>query len=115
MRENTHLTRLLAYLKDNDSITQKQCTDELGNTRLASTVFKLNRHFESNGDDLTIISLPRKVPTRFRTKDGSPKVTTVAEYKLVKKPKGIFGDAVGEIDQIIADVFKPFTNVKAGK
>ncbi len=104
MRENTHLTRLLAYLKEHPSITQKQCTDELGNTRLASTVFKLNRHFEKNGDDLTIISLPRKVPTRFRTKDGSPKVTTVAEYKLVAKAKHIFNsdyNPVGEVTDLI--------------
>ncbi len=104
MRENTHLTRLLAYLKENDSITQKQCTDELGNTRLASTVFKLNRYFEKNGEDLVIVSTPCKVPTRFRTKDGSPKVTTVAKYKLVVKGKHIFNsdyNPVGEVTDLI--------------
>tara|TARA_R110000744_G_scaffold200854_2_gene320027 strand:- start:3900 stop:4181 length:282 start_codon:yes stop_codon:yes gene_type:complete len=40
MRES-HKTRLLAYLKQHGSITSHQSIEELGNTRLAASIFCL--------------------------------------------------------------------------
>ena len=37
----THETRLIRFLKKNGSITSLQAINELGNTRLAATVFQL--------------------------------------------------------------------------
>lgn len=39
--KETHRTRLIRFLKKNKSITSLQAINELGNTRLAATIFQL--------------------------------------------------------------------------
>ena len=72
MRE-THKTRLIKYLKKYGSITPIQAIQDLGNTRLAATIFQLKElgwHIKT--EDL-------KVNTRWGT------TTTVAKYTLMFK------------------------------
>lgn len=40
-RKESHKTRLLRFLRKNNSITSLQAINELGNTRLAATIFEL--------------------------------------------------------------------------
>ena len=104
MKKATHRDRLLAYFENNKSITTMQAFNDLGNTRLAVYIHKLIK------EGYVISKRNKKVTTRYGYE------TTVTEYTLISKPnEGIFGDAVGELNQIIADVFKPFNNVKSGK
>tara|TARA_R100001163_G_C5068506_1_gene209018 strand:+ start:20462 stop:20773 length:312 start_codon:yes stop_codon:yes gene_type:complete len=103
MKKATHRERLLAYFEKHKSITTMQAFNDLGNTRLATYIHNLIK------EGYVISKRNKKVTTRYGYE------TTVTEYTLISKPEGIFGDAVGELNQIIADVFKPFNNVKSGK
>jgi len=68
--KETHATRLMAYLKENGSITSFDAFKELGNTRLAATIFILKEEgykFETENIN---------VPTRWNNS------ATVAKYTL---------------------------------
>ena len=67
---DTHKTRLIKYLKNYGSITPVQAIQDLGNTRLAATIFEL----KDLGWDIETEDY--KVTTRWGT------TTTVAKYSL---------------------------------
>ena len=69
--KQTHTSRLLDYLKTHKKITSLEAIRDLGNTRLADSVFRLKKegHFFSTKNI--------QVPNRY----GS--TTKVAEYTLV--------------------------------
>lgn len=74
MRE-THKTRLLAYLKQYGSITSLQAIQDLGNTRLAATIFELrDMGYSIKSDSIS-------VPTRW---GGT---TSVAKYTYTETIK----------------------------
>tara|TARA_R110000744_G_scaffold161885_3_gene278466 strand:- start:176 stop:406 length:231 start_codon:yes stop_codon:yes gene_type:complete len=68
--KETHATRLIAYLKEFGSITSLDAFKELGNTRLAATIFILKE--EGYKFDTENIS----VPTRWNNS------ATVAKYTI---------------------------------
>ena len=106
MRANTHKARLLDYLLEFGTITQKQSTDALGNTRLAATVFHLRKELEENGKTIGVRS--KEVATRYKNQDGTTKTTKVAEYYL--ETLGMFNpkyNPVGELDSIINELNFP--------
>jgi hypothetical protein len=106
MRANTHKARLLDYLLENGSITQKQSTDALGNTRLAATVFHLRKELELDGKTIGVKT--KEVATRYKNQDGTTKTTQVAEYYL--EALGMFNpkyNPVGELDSIINELNFP--------
>jgi len=59
--KHTHKTRLLEWFKTHNSITSKQAFEELGNTRLAATIFTLIE------DGKTIDKETIAAPTRYNT------------------------------------------------
>ena len=67
----THYTRLLEYLKENETITSLQAIRDLGNTRLSATIFELRK----DGYNITSKDIP--VSNRW---GGT---TMVAEYELI--------------------------------
>jgi hypothetical protein len=71
--KGTHKTRLLTYLKDYGSITSLQAIQDLGNTRLAASIFLLR------DDGHLIQSKMIIVPTRW---GGT---TSVARYIYINK------------------------------
>ena len=70
MNRETHETRLLAYLKENKTITQLEATEILGNTRLSATVFNLRNK------GYNIITDPTKGKNRYGQK------TNYGTYRL---------------------------------
>jgi hypothetical protein len=89
--KETHKTRLLAYLKENKTITQLEAFEKLGNTRLAASIHRLRN------DGYLIKSLNKKVSTRFNTKayvteynylsdvnDANDLIIAVSSYKNPK-------------------------------
>lgn len=80
MRENTHKHRLIDYLNTHGSITTLEAFIDLGNTRLAATIFHLKKELE--GSKMYIETSEHKVPTRFLDSDGKRKYTIVAKYTL---------------------------------
>ena len=72
----THKTRLLQYLKDYKSITSLEAIRDLGNTRLAHSVWLLKNENHNIETEKTLVN------TRWKNKDGSSKTTTVAKYIL---------------------------------
>lgn len=70
MNKETHETRLLAYLKENKTITQLEATEILGNTRLGATVFNLRKK------GYNIITDPTKGKNRYGQK------TNYGTYRL---------------------------------
>ena len=72
----THKERLLSYLEANKKITSLESVYELGNTRLAATVFNLR------DEGYNIESTDKKVPTRWG------KEVSVTEYIYHGKNKG---------------------------
>ena len=72
----THKTRTLNYLKEFGSITSLEAIRDLGNTRLADTIFRLRK----DGD--VIESNNVKVPTRFKKDNGDTVFTNVSKYIL---------------------------------
>jgi len=75
MRE-THKTRLIKYLKQYGSITTLQAIRDLGNTRLAATVYELKEL------GWKIETGSKRVNTRWVQEDGSHVKTNVGEYHL---------------------------------
>ena len=67
----THATRLIDYLKEFGSITSRDAFEELGNSRLAATIFILKE--AGHKFDTETIS----VPTRWNNS------ATVAKYTLI--------------------------------
>lgn len=68
--KETHKTRLIKYLKNYGSITPIQAIQDLGNTRLAATIFELkDLGWDIEAEDL-------KVKTRWGT------TATVSKYFL---------------------------------
>tara|TARA_R110002012_G_scaffold2179_1_gene10419 strand:- start:5574 stop:5816 length:243 start_codon:yes stop_codon:yes gene_type:complete len=76
MARETHVTRLLDYLKKYGSITSLEAIRDLGNTRLSASIFVL----KDNGHNIETENT--QVATRWTNKDGSRKTTTVAKYTL---------------------------------
>jgi len=72
MKKETHKTRLMSYLTTYGRITQRESTEDLGNTRLSATIFSLRE------DGHPIKSKSIEVPTRFGRN------TIVTEYSLSK-------------------------------
>tara|TARA_R100001443_G_scaffold117393_1_gene141974 strand:+ start:6926 stop:7174 length:249 start_codon:yes stop_codon:yes gene_type:complete len=71
----THKTRLLSYLNKYGDITTIQAIQDLGNTRLAHSIWELkNDGYEIETENV-------KVNTRWGT------TTTVAKYKLLDTAK----------------------------
>ena len=70
MNKETHETRLLAYLKENKTITQHQASRKLGNERLSATVFNLRKK------GYNIITEPTKGINRYGQK------TNYGTYRL---------------------------------
>tara|TARA_B100001063_G_scaffold246553_1_gene286272 strand:+ start:1427 stop:1687 length:261 start_codon:yes stop_codon:yes gene_type:complete len=81
MAKETHKSRLLAYLQHYGSITSLEAIRDLGNTRLAASIFLLKR------DGHNIKTSEAQVPTRWSKEDGSKKTTIVAKYTLVNEEK----------------------------
>lgn len=95
-----HKQRLMQYLLDNEGITQKKSTEELGNTRLAATIHTLRK------GGIKISSINKKVPTRFKDNKGNIKYSYVTFYKLDvdKKSKSTLN--------MIASKLREFTSIK---
>lgn len=74
MPKETHKTRCLEYMKEHDSITSLQAIQDLGNTRLAQTIFKL----KAEGHEITTQTV--EVGNRWGGK------THVTKYTLTKRP-----------------------------
>ena len=71
----THKTRLLSYLNKYSDITTIQAIQDLGNTRLAHSIWELkNDGYEIETENV-------KVSTRWGT------TTTVAKYRLLDTAK----------------------------
>ena len=71
--KDTHATRLIAYLKEYGSITSLDAFKELGNTRLAATIFILkDQGYKFDTENIS-------VPTRWNDS------ATVARYTLCEK------------------------------
>ncbi len=70
MNKETHKTRLLSYLKTYGRISQREATEDLGNTRLSATIFSLRE------DGHSIKTKSIEVPTRFERN------AIVTEYSL---------------------------------
>jgi hypothetical protein len=70
LARETHETRLLAYLRENKTITQHQASRKLGNERLSATVFNLRNK------GYNIVTVPTKGVNRYGTK------TNFGTYKL---------------------------------
>lgn len=77
MAKETHKSRLLSYLQHYGSITSLEAIRDLGNTRLAASIFLLKE------DGYNITTSDAKVPTRWSNEDGTKRTTTVAKYTLV--------------------------------
>jgi len=77
MTRETHVTRLLNYLKEYGSITSLEAIRDLGNTRLSASIFVL----KDKGHNIQTENT--QVATRWTNKDGSRKTTTVAKYTLI--------------------------------
>ena len=75
--KETHKTRLLNYLKEFGSITSLEAIRDLGNTRLADTIFRLKK------EGFNIISEDKRVQTRFKKQNGDSIYTQVSNYKLL--------------------------------
>jgi hypothetical protein len=71
----THCDRLIAYLRVHKQIFPLVAIAQLGNTRLADTVYKLRKK------EYDIRTEMVEVPTRFGTR------TEVAKYVLLAEPK----------------------------
>tara|TARA_B100000780_G_C21120609_1_gene453852 strand:- start:2198 stop:2428 length:231 start_codon:yes stop_codon:yes gene_type:complete len=68
--KDTHATRLIAYLKEYGSITSLDAFKELGNTRLAATIFILkDQGYKFDTENIS-------VPTRWNDS------ATVAKYTI---------------------------------
>jgi hypothetical protein len=76
MAKETHKSRLLAYLQHYGSITSLEAIRDLGNTRLAASIFLLKE------DGYNIKTSDASVPTRWTNEDGTKRTTTVAKYTL---------------------------------
>ena len=74
---NNHEERTFWYLKTYGSITSLQAIRDLGYTRLSDAIYKLRKKGH------VIESIPTAVSTRWNNKDGSKRMTTVSEYKLI--------------------------------
>jgi hypothetical protein len=74
--KNTQTSDILQHLKDGKRLTQKEAINEYGAYRLSGIIHSLRRQ----GYD--IISIPLSVPTRYKCKNGEPRMANVVEYKL---------------------------------
>jgi len=79
--QKTQTSDILQHLKDGRELTQKQAINEYGAYRLSSIIHSLRRQ----GHD--IVSVPKKVKTRYKTKDGRNRTTTISSYVLNEKKK----------------------------
>tara|TARA_R100000935_G_scaffold58847_1_gene98524 strand:+ start:6143 stop:6358 length:216 start_codon:yes stop_codon:yes gene_type:complete len=71
MAKETHATRLIAYLKEYGNVTSLDAFKELGNTRLAATIFILKQEgYKFETENVS-------VPTRWNDS------ATVAKYTLI--------------------------------
>ena len=75
----TQTSDILQHLKDGRRLTQKEAINEYGAYRLSSIIHSLRKQ----GHD--IVSIPKKVPTRYHKADGSPVMANVVEYKIESK------------------------------
>ena len=76
MKKETHYTRCLDFIRKNGSITSKQAFEELGNTRLSSSINVLR----NKGYDIVTTTII--VPTKFKNEKGKLKNSKVAMYTL---------------------------------
>jgi len=74
--KKTQTSDILQHLKDGRRLTQKEAIQEYGAYRLSSIIHSLRRQ----GHD--IMSIPKKVPTRYHKADGSRVTANVVEYKI---------------------------------
>ena len=84
--KNTQTSDILQHLKDGKRLTQKEAINEYGAYRLSSIIHSLRKQ----GYD--IVSIPLSVPTRYRCKNGEPRMANVVEYKLNDKKEKILSD-----------------------
>ena len=76
----------MQHLKEGKRLTQKEAINDYGAYRLSGIIHSLRRQ----GHD--IISIPLSVPTRYRCKNGEPRMANVVEYKLNNKKEKILSD-----------------------
>jgi len=75
----TQTSDILQHLKEGRRLTQKEAINMYGAYRLSSIIYSLRKQ----GHD--IVSIPKKVPTRYQKADGSPVMANVVEYKIESK------------------------------
>jgi len=81
---NTQTSDILQHLKEGRELTQKEAINEYGAYRLSSIIYRLRKQ----GHD--IVSVPKRVNTRYLTKEGKNKTTTIASYVLNEDTKNGF-------------------------
>tara|TARA_R110000744_G_scaffold7534_1_gene26040 strand:+ start:2021 stop:2284 length:264 start_codon:yes stop_codon:yes gene_type:complete len=81
MPKETHKTRCLEYMKEHDSITSLQAIQDLGNTRLAQTIFQLK------GDGHEITTQTIEVGNRWGGTTHVTKYTLSTSLTLFQKIK----------------------------
>jgi hypothetical protein len=82
MKLSGQLAALLEYLRKHpEGIDRKAAEDELGIYWLACRIRDLKKR------GFRFRTIPRKVPTRYRKKDGTAKTTTIVSYVLVEEKR----------------------------
>ena len=74
---NTSKTKdVLKYLQNNkQGLTSMDAINMFGATRLAAIIHNLNKDYD-------IDSVKEKVPTRYKMKDGKPRLANITRYIL---------------------------------
>ena len=93
--QKTQTSDILQHLKDGRKLTQKEAINMYGAYRLSSIIHSLRRQ----GHD--IVSIPKKVPTRYHKADGSPVMANVVEYKIENKKTSFDSRLKNLIDSLI--------------
>tara|TARA_R100001132_G_C3268177_1_gene90575 strand:+ start:191 stop:478 length:288 start_codon:yes stop_codon:yes gene_type:complete len=76
MNENSKTKDVLTYLQNNKKgITSMEAINMFGATRLAAIIFELRKKY-------MIDDLAELVPTRYKKKNGEPRMATVSRYIL---------------------------------
>ena len=89
--QKTQTSDILQHLKDGRELTQKQAINEYGAYRLSSIIHSLRRQ----GHD--IVSIPKKVKTRYKTKDGRTVKKGLYYYMNKRKKAGTSRKGTGTV------------------
>ena len=98
--KKTQTSDILQHLKDGRKLTQKEAINEYGAYRLSGIIHSLRKQ----GYD--IISIPKKVPTRYHKADGSIVMANVVEYKLTDNWNNFKEEYSKKKEKTLNDIFK---------